>query len=719
MSGGSDDYGLGIAVAADGSVYTTGSFQGTVDFHPGPGVCNLAGVGNRESFVSKLDSAGDYVWARSTRSLDGIQWAEGSGIALAPDGSVYTSGMLWGTVDFDPENSYADDRDILTSAGGWDIVVHKLDSAGNFVWAHSMGGETYDFGLGIAVATDGSVYTTGYFTGTVDFNPGTGTSNLTSTGGQDIFVSKLDSGGDFLWAGSMGGASVDQGSRIAVTPEGSVHITGQFYGTSDFDPGDDTFNLASTGGYDIFLAKLKTIDTGVPTSQVGPLPAQTFSSCVLVSWTGQDDAGGAGVASYDVYVSDNGEPFELWLDDTQDTSATFHGSGRHTYAFYSVAKDYVGHSELPPETPDAQTTVYATVADRHIFYNNSYFDGFDPAPGVSDDDAIAPDPDSASDSALGKTALLPAQTATKVNYTSYSHGINGIMVDVDGLGEPDQVSTADFDFHVSNRNNSPENNVHDPSAWGVTPVPTISVREKRREGHSPFHRISLVWTDGDIQRQWLQVTVKANGRTGLDADDVFYFGNAVGESLDAAAFTFVDGTDFAGARDNTHDSDGRAPMDDRFDYNRDSLVDGADLAIARDNHTNFLTCLTLFTAPRLGRSPSSSRSNSSSSPTAQLSEVLSLADHELDASVAISGSDRPMHFLVDHSYLRPTTRQPVDLPQQRTEDFDPVTVSAVFQNQEPDDGAYASDSTLQRTGDRWLNAVDDLFENDDNDLLTW
>jgi len=687
-------------------------FWGTVDFDPGPDAVELISAGGWDSVVLKLDSAGNFVWAHR---MGGGTYDFGLGIAVTGEGDVCTTGYFTGTVDFDPGAATFE----LTSVGGQDIFVSKLDSAGSFVWARRIGGARDDQGQDVATATDGVVYITGHFSQTADFDPGSDPFNLTSAGSDDIFVSKLDSGGDFLWAGSMGGASVDRGCRIAVTRDGSVHITGQFYSTSDFDPGAATFNLTSTGGYDIFLAKLNTIDVGMPTSQVEPLPTQTFGSSVVVSWTGQDDPGGAGVASYDVYVSDNGGTFELWLDDTQDTSATFHGRGRHTYAFYSVAKDYVGHSELPPETPDAETILYATVADRRIFYNNSYFDGFDPAPGVSDDDAIAPDPDSASDPALGKTALLPAQTATRVNYTSYSHGINGIMVDVDGLGEPDQVSTADFDFHVSNRNNSPENNAHEPSAWGVAPVPTISVREKTGEGHSPFHRISIVWTDAEIQNQWLQVTVKANTRTGLDADDTFYFGNAVGESLDAAAFAFVDGTDFAGARDNTHDSENRAPIDDRFDYNRDLLVDGSDLEITRENHTNFLTCLTLFTAPPLGRSPSSSRSNSSSSPTVQLSEVSSLADHELGASVAISGSDWPMHFLVDHSYLRPTTRQPADLPQQRTEDFDPVTVSAVFQNPEIDRSAHTSDRALQPTDDRWPDAVDDFFENDDSDLFTW
>lgn len=102
-------------------------------------------------------------------------------------------------------------------------------------------------------------------------------------------------------------------------------------------------------------AIFNTIDDGAPSSQVAALPAQSVLGFV-VEWSGQDDAGGSGVASYTVYVSDNGGPFEPWLTNTTLTQATFDPAlDGHTYAFYSIATDGVGHVEAPPETPDAQT----------------------------------------------------------------------------------------------------------------------------------------------------------------------------------------------------------------------------------------------------------------------------------------------------------------------------------------------------------------------------
>jgi hypothetical protein len=142
------------------------------------------------------------------------------------------------------------------SAGNDDIFVSKLDKDGNFVWARAMGGSGDDIGRDIALDFDRNVYTTGRFQNTADFDPGLGgIFDLMSAGNDDIFVSKLDSSGGFVWAKAMGGSDNDLGFGIALGA-GSVHTTGRFQGTADFDPGPGIFNLMSTGGDDIFVHKL-------------------------------------------------------------------------------------------------------------------------------------------------------------------------------------------------------------------------------------------------------------------------------------------------------------------------------------------------------------------------------------------------------------------------------------------------------------------------------
>jgi len=246
---GHNDRAYGIAVADDGSVYTTGSFRRTVDFDPGPARHMLSSNGGDDIFVSKLDSDGNFLWARH---MGGKGSDVGCDIAVDGDGNAHTTGSFHKKADFDPGNGTFK----LKSAGGTDVFVSKLDAAGNFVWARSLGATRNDRGHGIAVGDDGCVYTTGSFRKTVDFDPGPGTYELKSAGSGDVFVSKLSAEGDFLGTRRMGGKGEDAGRDIAVGGDNSVFITGEFRKTADFDPGEETHNLTSRGKSDAFVCRL-------------------------------------------------------------------------------------------------------------------------------------------------------------------------------------------------------------------------------------------------------------------------------------------------------------------------------------------------------------------------------------------------------------------------------------------------------------------------------
>jgi uncharacterized protein (DUF2141 family) len=103
--------------------------------------------------------------------------------------------------------------------------------------------------------------------------------------------------------------------------------------------------------------KVNTIDVTAPTSHVLPLAATQAATNFTVSWEGAD--AGSGIVTYDVYVSADGGPFQLWQGGVSTTSATFNGAAGKTYGFYSVATDAVGNQELAPAEPDATTTAGA------------------------------------------------------------------------------------------------------------------------------------------------------------------------------------------------------------------------------------------------------------------------------------------------------------------------------------------------------------------------
>ena len=123
-------------------------------------------------------------------------------------------------------------------------------------------------------------------------------------------------------------------------------------------PIDLASNPAATGALGGFTVNLSSV---LPTSSVAALPATETSASFTVSWSGSD-AGGRGVASYSVYVSDNGGPFTAFQTDTAATSATFTGVNGHTYGFYSVATDTAGDVQTTPTAAQATTTVSVVTA---------------------------------------------------------------------------------------------------------------------------------------------------------------------------------------------------------------------------------------------------------------------------------------------------------------------------------------------------------------------
>jgi len=202
------------------------------------------------------------------------------------------------------------------------------------------------------------------------------------------------------------------------------------------------------------------------------------------------------------------------------------------------------------------------VTGRFLFYNNSVYDGYSALADDTDDLAIATD----------KVALLPGEPASFANYTSYSRGINGVMFDLSGPDAASALSITadDVEFLVGN---SP-----DPQSWGVAPEPSaLSVREAG--GESGPVRVSVIWADGAIRNRWLQVTVKANGTTGLASPDVFFFGNLPGETGNATTAARVTAADVTAVRLNLNRT-GR-PITDATDFNRDRRVNATDYALAR------------------------------------------------------------------------------------------------------------------------------------------
>ncbi|WP_177199918.1 T9SS type A sorting domain-containing protein [Flexibacter flexilis] len=124
-----------------------------------------------------------------------------------------------------------------------------------YQWAKNIGGTGAVQSNALYVDAVPNLYTIGVFSGTADFDPSAGVANMTSSGGNDIFITKFDANGNFIWAKSIGGTSTEEAYTITADATGNIYLSGIFTGTVDFDPSAATYNLTALGT-DIFVLKL-------------------------------------------------------------------------------------------------------------------------------------------------------------------------------------------------------------------------------------------------------------------------------------------------------------------------------------------------------------------------------------------------------------------------------------------------------------------------------
>jgi hypothetical protein len=249
-----------LAVDAAGNVYAADTFNGTVDFDPGPQK-KLVSSAENQGFVLKLTAAGAYSWVSTFRGVSSdFDLSRTLRVALDGIGGVFVGGTYVGSVDFDPGPGTT----TLPASTGFNGFLTKLTATtGALVWARAVGSADPGSNVmvyGLAADAAGNVYATGFFQGTTDFDPGAGSWLGTSVGGSsDAFVVKLTAGGSFGWAATFGAAGADVGRGVAVDPAGTVHLAGSFQGTVDFDPDPlGTYDLTSPGTYSSsFLVRLR------------------------------------------------------------------------------------------------------------------------------------------------------------------------------------------------------------------------------------------------------------------------------------------------------------------------------------------------------------------------------------------------------------------------------------------------------------------------------
>jgi hypothetical protein len=243
----------GLITDINDNIYLTGSFQGTCDFDPGPGIDEHISNGGCDIYLAKFSADGNFIWARTWGGQRSDVFLEsGADIALGLKQDIYVSGYFSNSVDFDPGSG--EDWHTLVNEGGGASFVSKFDLDGNYKWARTWGGQKLGFDIGYGVACvksgegSGDILVTGTFRGVnIDFDPGTRVdlhSSVPSTS-RDAYLTRFGENGDFRWAETWSNAGCDYAYDLAVDLSGCTYVVGMFAGSGDFDPGADQFILES------------------------------------------------------------------------------------------------------------------------------------------------------------------------------------------------------------------------------------------------------------------------------------------------------------------------------------------------------------------------------------------------------------------------------------------------------------------------------------------
>lgn len=279
IGGVADEFGSAIDVDNNGNVFVTGYFESasvTV------GSQTLTSYGDRDIFIVKLNTSGDFLWAKGA---GGNYEDEAYGVSCDGSGNAYITGYYW-------SNSVNFGSSSITSAGDVDAFLAKYNSDGTLAWAKTVGGDGDDRGTALVSDNDGNVFITGgYESASLNFGAATLTNGETYK--KYMYVAKYNTSGTNLWAKSASSVGArTYGTGISLDQSGNCYIGGVFDGTTA-NFGTHTITNNKPGGSNAFIAKYNSsgVDQWASNAVSGPEGNQTY--CITT-----DNAGNSFISGW-------------------------------------------------------------------------------------------------------------------------------------------------------------------------------------------------------------------------------------------------------------------------------------------------------------------------------------------------------------------------------------------------------------------------------------
>lgn len=248
--GAASTYYYDATMDSQNNILMSGYFYGTVDFDYEESVDLHVPIGAFDGFITKFNADGSYGWTRTigSNSFDII-------INISTDafGNIFYGGFINGIADLDP-TSGEDWYGRVSQITGF---ITKLNPDGSYAWTkafEAVGGDRHL--VRTAIDSNGNIFCVSFFTGTVDFDPGSEIYSVTGNSA-DIAITKLAPDGTHLWTKIITGPRQQTVSQAIITNNGSVVFTGQFEGSADFDP-TDGIDIRTSSSFDYFVTKINS-----------------------------------------------------------------------------------------------------------------------------------------------------------------------------------------------------------------------------------------------------------------------------------------------------------------------------------------------------------------------------------------------------------------------------------------------------------------------------
>lgn len=255
FGGTTNDFQSSVSIKFDNNsdVYVLGMYRGNVRLTP-TGTLWTTNSNISSPFIAKFSSSGNFEWGYGWyNSSQGYFWD----VAFDDFNNLFIAGFFGGTFDFDPIQGSAN-TNFRTSNGMVDMFIMKMSDDGNILKVRKAGGIGDDLFGTIEYDHNGNLLLSGSFSSTVDFDFSTSIYNMSSLGGRDGFIMKVDTALSFKWSKSFGGTGETLCRKMILTDSTLVNY-GVFTQSMDLDPSSSAIaQKTSNGGFDCFIQVLDT-----------------------------------------------------------------------------------------------------------------------------------------------------------------------------------------------------------------------------------------------------------------------------------------------------------------------------------------------------------------------------------------------------------------------------------------------------------------------------